>query len=139
MAKPAVLLSPRFLAALLAVFAGLALFVAAAGLYAVASFLVTQRTRDIGIRIALGASPSVIAKQIASEAIYWIAAGAVLGYGLAQLAARALTGEIFNIPATDARSWASTVGVLAISLLLALITPMVRAVRVDPAIALRAE
>lgn len=130
---------PRFLAALLAVFAGLALFVAAAGLYAVASFLVTQRTRDIGIRIALGASPSVIAKQIASEAIYWIAAGAVLGYGLAQLAARALTGEIFNIPATDARSWASTVGVLAISLLLALITPMVRAVRVDPAIALRAE
>ena len=130
---------PRFLAALLAAFAGLALFVAAAGLYAVASFLVTQRTRDIGIRMALGASPSVIAKQVASEAIYWIAAGAALGYGLAQLAARALTAELFNIPATDAWSWASTVGVLAISLLLALITPMLRAGRVDPAIALRAE
>jgi predicted permease len=130
---------PRFLAALLAVFAGLALFVAAAGLYAVASFLVTQRTRDIGIRMALGASPSVIAKQVASEAIYWIAAGAALGYGLAQLTARALTAELFNIPATDAWSWACTVGVLAISVLLALITPMLRAVRVDPAIALRAE
>jgi putative ABC transport system permease protein len=130
---------PRFLAALLAAFAGLALFVAAAGLYAVASFLVTQRTRDIGIRMALGASPSVIAKQIAGEAIYWIAAGAVLGYGLAQTAARALTAELFNIPATDPWSWASTVGVLAISLLLALITPMLRAGRVDPAIALRAE
>ena len=130
---------PRFLAALLAAFAGLALFVAAAGLYAVASFLVTQRTRDIGIRMALGASPSVIAKQIASEAIYWIAAGVALGYGLAQLAARALKAELFNIPATDAWSWASTVGVLAISLLFALITPMLRAGRVDPAIALRAE
>jgi ABC-type antimicrobial peptide transport system permease subunit len=130
---------PRFLATLLAAFAGLALFVAAVGLYAVASFLVTQRTRDIGIRMALGASPSVIAKQVAGEAIYWIAAGAALGYGLAQLAARALAAELFNISATDAWSWASTVGVLAISLLLALITPMRRAGRVDPAIALRAE
>jgi predicted permease len=130
---------PRFLAALLAAFAGLALFVAAAGLYAVASFLVTQRIRDIGIRMALGASPSAIAKQIAGEAGYWIAAGATLGYLLAQLAARALTAELFNIPATDPWSWVSTVGVLAISLLLALIAPMLRAGRVDPAIALRAE
>jgi predicted permease len=130
---------PRFLAALLAAFAGLALFVAAAGLHAVASFLVTQRTRDIGIRMALGASPSVIVKQVAGEAGYWIAAGAALGYVLAQLAARALTAELFNIPATDPWSWVSTVGVLAISLLLALITPMLRAGRVDPAIALRAE
>jgi putative ABC transport system permease protein len=113
--------------------------VAAAGLYAVASFLVTQRTRDIGIRMALGASPSVIAKQVAGEAGYWVAAGAALGYGLAQLAARALKAELFNIPATDPWSWLSTVGVLAISLLLALITPMLRAGRVDPAIALRAE
>jgi predicted permease len=130
---------PRFLAALLAAFAGLALFVAAAGLYAVASFLVTQRTRDIGIRMALGASPSVIAREVAGEAVYWIAAGVGLGYVLAQLAARALTAELFNIPNTDPWSWVSTVGVLAISLLLALITPMLRAARVDPAIALRAE
>jgi ABC-type antimicrobial peptide transport system permease subunit len=89
--------------------------------------------------MALGASPSVIAKQVAGEAIYWIAAGVALGYGLAQLAARALAAELFNIPATDVWSWASTVGVLAISLLLAMITPMLRAGRVDPAIALRAE
>jgi ABC-type antimicrobial peptide transport system permease subunit len=130
---------PRFLAALLGAFAGLALFVAAAGLYAVASFLVTQRTRDIGIRMALGASPSVIAKQVAAEALYWIAAGAAVGYVLAQLAARALTAELFNIPETDPWSWVSTVGVLAISLLLALLTPMLRAGRVDPAITLRAE
>jgi putative ABC transport system permease protein len=130
---------PRFLAVLLAAFAGLALLVAAAGLYAVASFLVTQRTRDFGIRMALGASPSLIAKQVAGEAMYWIAAGAVLGYGLAQLAARALTAELFHIPATDPWSWASTVGVLGISVLLALMSPMVRAGRVDPAIALRAE
>ncbi|SPE37043.1 membrane hypothetical protein [Candidatus Sulfopaludibacter sp. SbA3] len=113
---------PRFLAALLVAFAGLALFVAAVGLYAVVSFLVTQRTRDIGIRIALGANPSVIAMQAAGEAIYWI-----------------LTAELFHTASTDAWSWASTVGLLAISLLLALITPMLRAVRIDPAITLRAE
>jgi putative ABC transport system permease protein len=130
---------PRFLAALLTAFAGLALFVAAAGLYAVASFLVTQRTRDIGVRMALGASPTVIAKQVATEAIYWIAAGAALGYGLAQLAAQALKAELFNIPANDAWSWLGTVGALATALLLALIPPMRRAGRVDPAIALRAE
>jgi predicted permease len=130
---------PRFLAALLSAFAGLALFVAAVGLYAVASFLVTQRTRDIGIRIALGASGPAIAKQVAGEAIYWIAASTALGYGLAQMAARALTAELFNVPATDAWSWASTVVVLAISLLPALITPALRAVRVDPAVALRSE
>jgi ABC-type antimicrobial peptide transport system permease subunit len=89
--------------------------------------------------MALGASRSVIAKQIATEASYWIAAGAALGYGLAQLAAHVLAGELFNIPATDAWSWASTVGALAIALLLALIPPMRRAGSIDPAIALRAE
>lgn len=76
---------------------------------------------------------------MAGEAVYWIAAGAVLGYGLTQLAARALTAELFHIPATDAWSWASAVGVLGVSVLLALIAPMLRAGRVDPAIALRAE
>jgi hypothetical protein len=130
---------PRFLAALLAAFAGLALMVAAAGLYAVASFLVTQRTRDIGVRMALGASPVRIAKEVGSEAVYWIAAGAGLGYGLAQLAARALAAELFHVSATDAWSWAGTVGALAAAFLLALIPPMRRAGRVDPAVALRAE
>jgi len=130
---------PRFLAALLVVFAGLALFVAAAGLYAVASFLVTQRTRDIGVRMALGASPWRIAQQVGGEAFYWIAVGAGLGYGLAQLAARALAAELFHVAASDAWSWVGTVGALATALLLALIPPMRRAGRVDPAIALRAE
>jgi putative ABC transport system permease protein len=130
---------PRFLAALLVVFAGLALFVAAAGLYAVASFLVTQRTRDIGVRMALGASPGRIAQQVGGEAFYWIAAGAGLGYGLAQLAARALAAELFHVAASDVWSWVGTVGALATALLLALIPPMRHAGRVDPAIALRAE
>jgi ABC-type antimicrobial peptide transport system permease subunit len=129
----------RFLAILLAAFAALALFVAAAGLYAVASFLVTQRTRDIGIRMALGASSSMIAKQVATEAIYWIVAGAAAGCGLAQLAARGLTAELFQIPATDPWSWVATIAALAIALILALIPPMRRAARVDPMIALRAE
>jgi predicted permease len=130
---------PRFLASLLAAFAGLALLVAAAGLYAVASFLVTQRTRDIGVRIALGASRAAIAREIAGEAAGWIAAGAALGFGLAQLGARVLSAELFHIPASDAWAWAGTAAALAIALLLALLQPMLRAGRVDPAIALRAE
>jgi predicted lysophospholipase L1 biosynthesis ABC-type transport system permease subunit len=76
---------------------------------------------------------------VAGEALFWIAAGAALGYGLAQVAAGALRAELFDIPTTDAWSWASTVGALAIALLLALIPPMRRAACVDPAIALRAE
>jgi ABC-type antimicrobial peptide transport system permease subunit len=81
----------------------------------------------------------VIARHVAGEAAYWIAAGAVLGYGLAQVAARALAVELFNVAASDAWSWLGTAGALAAALVLALIPPMRRAGRVDPAIALRAE
>jgi len=129
----------RFLAVLLTTFAGLALIVAGTGLYAVSSFLVTQRTRDFGIRMALGASTSAISRQVASEAMYWIVAGTASGYLLAQFVARALTTELFQTSSTDLWSWIVTAVALSLALLFALIPPMRRAARVDPVIALRAE
>lgn len=129
----------RFLAALLGAFGSLALLVAAVGLYAVASFLVTRRTRDIGVRMALGASPWTIARGLAFEAASWVATGAVLGYGLVQIAARGMSPELPNIGSTDAWAWAYALGVLAIAVLLALAPPIWRAARVDPAVALHME
>jgi predicted lysophospholipase L1 biosynthesis ABC-type transport system permease subunit len=130
---------PRFLAWLLSAFAGLALLLAAAGLYGVASYLVTQRTRDIGVRMALGAAPADISRQVVGEAGRWIAAGAVLGCALAWAATRALEAQLFGVGSRDPLSWVAALSVLAAALMLAVLLPATRASRVDPMEALRAE
>jgi ABC-type antimicrobial peptide transport system permease subunit len=130
---------PRFLAWLLSAFAGLALLLAAAGLYGVASYLVTQRTRDIGVRMALGAAPGDISRQVVGEAGRWIAAGAVLGCALAWAGTRALQAQLYGVSSRDPLSWIAALGVLAAALLLAVLRPAVRAARVDPMEALRAD
>ena len=88
---------PRFIAWLLTAFAALALLLAAAGLYSVASYLVTQRRRDIGVRMAIGASPRDVARQVVGEAGRWIIGGALVGCcarldGHARAAVPALSG-----------------------------------------------
>jgi predicted permease len=130
---------PRFLAWLLSAFAGLALLLAAAGLYGVASYLVTQRTRDIGVRIALGAAPGDISRQVMSEAGRWIAAGAVLGCALAWVATRAIEAQLYGVGSRDPLSWVASLGVLCGVLLLAVLRPATRAARVDPMEAIRAD
>jgi predicted permease len=130
---------PRFLAWLLSAFAGLALLLAAAGLYGVASYLVTQRTRDIGVRIALGAAPADISRQVLREAGRWIAAGAALGCGLAWAATRAIEAQLYGVGSRDPLSWIAALGVLCAVLLLAVLRPAGRAARVDPMEALRAD
>lgn len=130
---------PRFLAWLLSAFAGLALLLAAAGLYGVASYLVTQRTRDIGVRIALGAAPADISRQVVGEAARWIAAGAVLGCALAWAGTRVLKAHLYGISSHDPLSWIAALGVLCVALLLAVLRPATRAARVDPMEALRAD
>jgi putative ABC transport system permease protein len=130
---------PRFLAWLLSAFAGLALLLAAAGLYGVASYLVTQRTRDIGVRIALGAAPSDISRQVVGEAGRWIAAGAILGCALSWAGTRAIETQLFGVGSRDPLSWIVALGVLCAALLLAVLRPASRAARVDPMEALRAE
>jgi len=130
---------PRFLAWLLSAFAGLALLLAAAGLYGVASYLVEQRTRDIGVRIALGATPTDISRQVVGEAGRWIAAGAVLGCALAWAGTRALEAQLFGVGSRDPLSWIAALGVLCAALLPAVLRPAARAARVDPMEALRAD
>ena len=130
---------PRFIAWLLSAFAGLALLLAAAGLYGVASYLVTQRTRDIGVRMALGATPGDISRQVVSEAGRWIAAGAVLGCALAWAGTRAIEAQLYGVGSNDPLSWIAALGALCAALLLAVLRPAVRAARVDPMEALRAE
>jgi hypothetical protein len=93
---------PRFIAWLLTAFATLALLLAATGLYSVASYLVTRRRRDIGVRMALGATPRNVASHVVGEAGHWIAGGALLGCALGWIATRALQSQLYEVRVLDA-------------------------------------
>jgi predicted lysophospholipase L1 biosynthesis ABC-type transport system permease subunit len=130
---------PRFIAWLLTAFAALALLLAAAGLYSVASYLVTQRRRDIGVRIAIGASPRDVARQFVGEAGRWIIGGAVIGSALGWMGTRALQSQLYQVEALDPWSWTGALLALAVALVLAVFRPAYRAAHVDPVAALRAD
>jgi predicted permease len=130
---------PRFTAWLLSAFGGLALLLAGAGLYSVASYLVTQRRRDIGVRMAIGASPRDVAQQVVGEAGRWVVGGALLGCALGWMGTRALQSQLYEVQALDPRSWIAAVLVLTLVLLTAVFWPARRAAHVDPTAALRAE
>ena len=130
---------PRFIALLLAAFAYLALLLAAAGLYGVASFLVAQRTRDIGVRMALGATPRLIAGQVLGEAVRWIAGGTMLGVLLAWAGNGVLKSQLYGVTMSDSISWIDALLVLSAVLMVSVLRPAARAARVDPMTALRDE
>ena len=96
---------PRFVAWLLSAFAALALLLAATGLYSVVSYLVLQRRRDIGVRMAIGASPRDVAGQVMGEAGRWIIGGAVAGSVLGWMGTRALQSQLYQVEALDPWSW----------------------------------
>src|SRR5262245_26372074 len=130
---------PRFIAWLLTAFAALALLLAAAGLYSVASYLVMQRRRDIGVRMAIGASPQDVATQVVGEAGRWIIAGAVIGAALGWIGTRALQSQLYEVQALDPWSWMGALLALAVVLVIAVFRPAYRAAHVDPVTALRFE
>jgi predicted permease len=130
---------PRFIAWLLTAFAALALLLAAAGLYSVASYLVMQRRRDIGVRIAIGASPRDVARQVVGEAGRWIIGGAVAGAALGWMGTRALQSQLYQVEALDPWSWTGALLALALVLVTAVFRPAYRAAHVDPVAALRAD
>ena len=130
---------PRFTAWLLSAFGALALLLAAAGLHSVASYLVAQRRREIGVRMAIGAAPRDVARQVVGEAGRWIISGAVIGAALGWMGTRALQSQLYQVQALDAWSWTGSLLALAVVLVIAVFRPAYRAAHVDPVSALRAD
>jgi predicted permease len=130
---------PRFVALLVGLFAALGLLLAAVGLYGVLSFLVAQQTREIGVRMALGARPRDIALQVQKHVGIWMGMGVATGLAGSFALARAIRGLLFEVSPTDPASLVAAVTVLVVTAALAAWIPSSRAAGVDPAIALRSE
>jgi putative ABC transport system permease protein len=131
--------SPKFNSVLLGVFGGLALVLAAIGIYGVLSYTVTQRTYEIGLRMALGASQANVLKMVITQALKLTGLGIVLGVVGALIATRALTSMLFHISRTDPVTYVSIAAILGGVALLASYMPARRATQVDPMAALRNE
>ncbi|HEV3139769.1 MAG TPA: ABC transporter permease [Vicinamibacterales bacterium] len=124
---------------LLSIFAGAALVLAAIGLYGLMSYSVDQRTREIGIRMALGANRATMLRAVLREAMTLAGIGVVLGLGLAYGLTRVLASLLFGVKASDPYAFAIVAGVLTLVAAAAALIPARRATTIDPAIALRYE
>jgi predicted permease len=133
------LLARRSPALLAGIFAGVALLLAAIGTYGVLSYAVAQRTREIGIRMALGAQRGQIGSQFLSLGLRLLAAGTILGLIGAWLAGRAMQSVLFDVPPLHLVTLLVTALVMTVVSLVACLIPARRASKVDPMVALRAE
>jgi predicted permease len=131
--------SQTLIAHLLESFAGLALMIASVGLYGLLSFSVAQRTRELGLRIALGAPQSSILSLVLRRALLLVGLGLTIGGVLAWFAVRLASGYIYGVKVHDAITFTAVVVVLAIASFLAAWLPARRAAAVDPILALRSE
>jgi putative ABC transport system permease protein len=131
--------SPRNTLGLIAAFAAVALLLAAIGIYGVMSYFVQQHTRDIGVRIAMGASAMKVLRQTVGQGMRIAVLGIAIGLGAALALTRFMTSLLFEVSATDTVTFASiTVGLVATALV-AIAVPAQRAARIDPATTLREE
>jgi putative ABC transport system permease protein len=129
----------RFYATLVAIFAGLALVLAAVGIYGVMSYAVAQRTQEIGVRLALGAAERQIFGLVVGESLKLAVIGLAIGLAAAIAVGRALSRLLFGVHGTDAVTFGVTAGVLLLVAFLASYLPARRAMRIDPMEALRVE
>jgi putative ABC transport system permease protein len=129
----------RFSMLLLSIFAGLALVLGAVGIYGVMSYSVAQQTREIGIRIALGATRSDVLTMTVTNGLKLVGFGLLFGLMIAFALTRVMASLLFGISATDPVTFVSIAFVLLGVALLASYVPALRATRIDPMIALRAE
>ena len=130
---------PRFEMLLLGVFAVIALVLAAVGIYGVISYSVSRRTREIGIRIALGASRTDVLRMVVRQAIVQALAGAAVGLAGALLVSRLMARMLYGVQLTDPITFGGVAIILALAALLASCVPARRATRIEPMIALRNE
>jgi putative ABC transport system permease protein len=128
---------PRFLATLLAIFAGLALALAAIGTYGILSYSVSERTKEIGIHMALGATRGSVLGMVLGQGmrltIVGLAAGLIASFGLTRL----LQAQLFNVKPTDPLTLSAVTGFIAVIAFFACYVPAQRATRVDPMVTLR--
>ena len=129
----------NFMMFLLSLFAVLALTLATVGIYGVISYAVSQRTREIGVRMALGAHSSDVLRLILGEGLKLVLAGALLGIVFALIATRFISTMIYGVSATDPLIFLSVITLLVAVSLAACYVPARRAMRVDPIVALRYE
>jgi len=130
---------PRLNAQLLAVFAGVALLIAAIGIYGVLAYSVNQRTREIGLRMALGAPRSGVLRLVVGEGMLVGVVGIAIGLVAALALSATLASLLFGVPAHDPATFAGVAVVLMLVASVACVIPARRASRVDPLIALREE
>ncbi|HUE21627.1 MAG TPA: ABC transporter permease [Bryobacteraceae bacterium] len=130
---------PRFETLLLGVFAAVALMLAAIGIYGVMNYAVSRRTREIGIRMSLGASHAAVQWMVARQAVVQALVGAIAGVAGALLLARLMAKMLYGVRPTDPATFGSVAIVLGLAALLATYVPARRASRIDPMAALRSE
>jgi len=133
------LFAERVIAGLSAAFGGLAALLAALGIYGVLAYLVVQRTREIGIRVALGAAAGHVRGLVFKEVGWMMLAGALVGMPLAYVLARLSESLLYGVKAGDVPVYAASVGIICLVALAACYIPSRRATRIDPIVALRYE
>jgi len=129
----------RVFGAMFMIFGGIALFLASVGLYAVMSFSVARRTREVGIRMALGARGGQVLRLIFKQGLWQIALGIPLGLALAVVVANGSQVILFDVQPLDPGIYLGVVAVLTVVGLTACLVPARRATRVDPMVALHSE
>jgi predicted permease len=127
----------RVAAALVTAFSALGLALAAVGLYGIIAYAVAERTREIGIRMAIGARPGVVVGMVLRQGLALAGAGVLVGSALAAVATRVVAGTLYGVSGADPVAWGSAAAVLFVAALAANAVPAWRAVRIDPVRALR--
>jgi putative ABC transport system permease protein len=130
---------PRFRTFVLAGFAAVSLLLAATGLYGLLSYSVTQRVREIGVRMALGAKPRDVLRLVVGEGMTLVAIGALAGVLAALAAGRVVSALLFGVSASDPLTFGIVTAVMVIVAFCACYLPALRAARVNPMAALRSE
>jgi ABC-type antimicrobial peptide transport system permease subunit len=129
----------RIVASLTSVFAALALLLSAVGLYSVLAYAVSQRTPEIGIRMALGARRGQVIGMIMTGGLRLVSIGLVIGLAGAVAASRLIQSLLFNVPLIDPLTYGAVIVLFAVVGALACLIPSLRASRIDPLLALRGE